>query len=55
MSVIDRLFLPLRGKINLRTDVPDGIELGGNEDEEKDTNCCSYSAYYIESLILFWT
>ena len=30
MSVIDRLFLPLRGKINLRTDVPDGIELGIN-------------------------
>ena len=40
---------------NLKTDEPDGIELGGNEDEEKDTNCCSYSAYYIESLILFWT
>lgn len=29
MSVIDRLFLPLRGKILiLKTDVPDGIELG---------------------------
>ena len=28
MNVIDGLFLPLRGKINLKTDEPDGIELG---------------------------
>lgn len=28
MNVLCGLFLPLRGKINLKTDVPDGIELG---------------------------
>lgn len=30
MNVLCGLFLPLRGKINLKTDVPDGIELGTN-------------------------
>lgn len=28
MNVLCGLFLPLQGKINLKTDVPDGIELG---------------------------
>ena len=35
MSAIDGLFLPLRSIINLKTDAPDGIELGGKEMKKK--------------------
>ena len=36
MNVLGGLFLPLRGKIlTLKTDAPDGIELGGKDNEEK--------------------
>ena len=34
MSAIVGLSLPLRGKISTKTDEPDGIELGGKENEE---------------------
>lgn len=40
MNVLCGLFLPLRGKINLKTDAPDGIELGRKKHEKTYTIYC---------------